>query len=58
MPVSSPNNRIVFNIKGNDYRLVIAMRYDKGIGFVRFIGSMPITTLLMQKAFRGGNHGH
>lgn len=22
------NNRVVFNIKGNDYRLVVAMRYD------------------------------
>lgn len=33
------NNRVVFNIKGNDYRLVVAMRYDKGIMFVRFVGA-------------------
>jgi mRNA interferase HigB len=33
------NNRVVFNIKGNDYRLVVAMRYDKQIMFVRFIGT-------------------
>ena len=33
------NNRVVFNIKGNAYRLLVAMRYDKGIGFVRFIGT-------------------
>lgn len=33
------NNRVVFNIKGNVYRLLVAMRYDKGIGFVRFIGT-------------------
>jgi mRNA interferase HigB len=33
------NNRVVFNIKGNDYRLVVAMRYDKGIIFVRFVGA-------------------
>ena len=33
------NNRVVFNIKGNDYRVVVAMRYDKQIMFIRFIGT-------------------
>ncbi|KAB0603379.1 type II toxin-antitoxin system HigB family toxin [Castellaniella defragrans] len=33
------NNRVVFNIKGNDYRLVAAMRYDKGLMYIRFIGT-------------------
>ena len=33
------DNRVVFNIKGNDYRLVVAMRYDKQIMFIRFIGT-------------------
>ncbi len=33
------NDRVVFNIKGNDYRLVVAVRYEKGIMFVRFIGT-------------------
>jgi mRNA interferase HigB len=33
------NNRVVFNIKGNDYSLVVAMRYDKQIMFIRFIGT-------------------
>ena len=33
------NNRIVFNIKGNDYRLVVAMRYDRQIMFIRFIAT-------------------
>ncbi|HMM55126.1 MAG TPA: type II toxin-antitoxin system HigB family toxin [Candidatus Desulfobacillus sp.] len=32
-------NRVVFNIKGNDYRLVVAVRYDKGLMFVRFVGT-------------------
>jgi len=32
-------NRVVFNIKGNDYRLVIAMHYNRGLMFVRFIGT-------------------
>jgi mRNA interferase HigB len=33
------NNRVVFNIKGNKYRLIVAMRYDIGIIFIRFIGT-------------------
>ena len=33
------NNRVVFNIKGNDYRLVVAVHYNRGIMFVRFIGT-------------------
>ena len=34
-----PNNRVVFNIKGNDYRLIAHVRYDIGIVFIRFIGT-------------------
>jgi mRNA interferase HigB len=33
------NNRVVFNIKGNTYRLIVAIRYDIGIIFIRFIGT-------------------
>lgn len=33
------HNRVVFNIKGNDYRLVVAVRYDKGLMYVRFVGT-------------------
>jgi mRNA interferase HigB len=32
-------NRVVFNIGGNKYRLVVSIRYDKQIVFIRFIGS-------------------
>lgn len=32
-------NRVVFNIKGNDYRLVLAVHYNRGLMFVRFIGT-------------------
>ena len=35
----SANNRVVFNIKGNDYRLVVLVRYDKGLMFLRFVGT-------------------
>ena len=33
------NNRVVFNIKGNSYRLVVAVHYDRGLMFIRFIGT-------------------
>jgi mRNA interferase HigB len=33
------NNRVVFNIKGNDYRLVVAVHYNRGMMFIRFIGT-------------------
>jgi len=34
-----PNNRAVFNIKGNDYRLVVAIDYRYGKIFIRFVGT-------------------
>lgn len=33
------NNRIVFNIKGNEYRLVAAVHYNRGMMFIRFVGT-------------------
>ena len=33
------NNRVVFNIKGNSYRLVVAMNYQHGIVYIRFVGT-------------------
>lgn len=32
-------NRVVFNIKGNDYRLIVAVRYAQGLMFIRFVGT-------------------
>jgi len=32
-------NRVVFNIGGNKYRLVVAIRYASGVVFVRFVGT-------------------
>ena len=33
------NGRVVFNIKGNDYRLVARINYEKKWLFVRFVGT-------------------
>jgi mRNA interferase HigB len=33
------NRRIVFNIKGNDYRLVVSVAYRYQAGYVKFIGT-------------------
>ena len=33
------NNRVVFNIKGNSYRLVAAINYQYGIIYIRFVGT-------------------
>ena len=32
------NNRVIFNIKGNRYRLVVAIKYQHGIVYIRFVG--------------------
>lgn len=32
-------NRVVFNIKGNDYRLIVKINYDYGVVYVRFVGT-------------------
>ena len=40
-PYADPigDNRVVFNIKGNRYRLVVKIHYNIGIVFIRFIGT-------------------
>jgi len=32
-------NRVVFNIKGNSYRLVVAVAYSFGAVYIKFIGN-------------------
>jgi mRNA interferase HigB len=32
-------DRIVFNIKGNSYRLVVAVNFEKSIVFIKWIGT-------------------
>ena len=33
------DNRIVFNIKGNNYRLIVKINYDYQMVWIRFIGT-------------------
>lgn len=33
------DNKIVFNICGNKYRLIVSVNYDAGIVFIKFIGT-------------------
>ncbi len=33
------NRRVVFNIKGNDYRLIVAITYKLQIVYVKFVGT-------------------
>jgi mRNA interferase HigB len=32
-------NRVVFNVKGNKYRLIVAIRYEFKIVYIRFVGT-------------------
>ncbi len=34
-----PNNRVIFNIKGNQYRLIVRVNYKYQMVYVRFIGT-------------------
>ena len=33
------NNRVVFNIRGNTYRLIVAVNYPLEIVYIRFVGT-------------------
>ena len=35
------DNRIVFNIKGNDYRLIVKFNFEYQLAWIRFIGTHP-----------------
>ncbi len=34
-----PGNRVIFDIKGNDYRLIVKIHYNTAIVFIRFVGT-------------------
>ncbi len=42
-------DRIVFNIKGNDYRLVVSVDFEKGIVWIKWSAPMRTTTGSMSK---------
>jgi mRNA interferase HigB len=33
------HNRVVFNVRGNAYRIIVAVNYDYGIVYIRFVGT-------------------
>ena len=33
------NNRVIFNIKGNKYRLIVRINYDYKMAWIRFVGT-------------------
>lgn len=33
------NRRVVFNLKGNDYRLIVAIAYKLQIAYIKFVGT-------------------
>lgn len=33
------NNRVIFNLKGNHFRLVIKVRYQNGLAIIEWIGT-------------------
>ena len=33
------DNRVVFNIKGNKYRLVVKIKYEHRVVYIRFVGT-------------------
>ena len=32
-------NRVVFNIKGNQHRLIVAVAYKLGVVYIKFVGT-------------------
>lgn len=41
------DNRVVFNIKGNDYRLIVKVHYNRRMMFVRFVGTHKQSEVLV-----------
>jgi mRNA interferase HigB len=48
-------DRIVFNIKGNDYRLVVAADFEKNIVWIKWIGTHKHYDNIDVKEVRYGN---
>ena len=48
-------NRVVFNIKGNSYRLVVAVDYRRQIVFVKWLGTHAVYDKINVKAVKYGD---
>ncbi|MBL4630539.1 MAG: type II toxin-antitoxin system HigB family toxin [Paraglaciecola sp.] len=46
------DNRVFFNIHGNKYRLIVALKYEFGTGYIRFIGTHKQYDAIDAKTFR------
>ncbi len=51
-------DRVVFNIKGNDYRLVVAIHYRHQIVFIKWIGSHADYDKIDAKTVRYGHQAN
>jgi mRNA interferase HigB len=51
-------DRVVFNIKGNDYRLVVAISYRHQIVFVKWIGTHGHYDKIDVKTVKYGHQAH
>jgi len=49
------SDRVVFNIKGNSYRLVVAVNYEHQVVFIKWIGSHAEYDKIDVKTVRYGN---
>jgi mRNA interferase HigB len=49
------SDRVVFNIKGNDYRLVVAVNYQHQIIFIKWIGTQADYDKVDVKAVQYGH---
>jgi mRNA interferase HigB len=50
-------DRIVFNIKGNDYRLVVAVDFEKAIVWIKWIGTHEDYDRIDVKEVKHGDRG-
>jgi mRNA interferase HigB len=51
-------DRVVFNIKGNDYRLVVAINYRHQIVFIKWIGTREDYDKIDVKTVNYGHQAH
>jgi len=51
-------DRVVFNIKGNDYRLVVAINYRHQIVFIKWIGTHGDYDKIDVKTVKYGHQAH